>query len=128
MRSVAIIRPNTPLPAPFANPSAPANSSWSKASRRMPDGTDPALLFHPVHGHGRYPMSLTDRYQQAVTDGALKPDPAQAAAIARLSVLARELDAYKPGGFSLFSRKPEAPRGLYIWGDVGRGKSMLMDL
>ena len=41
--------------------------------------------------------------------------------------LARLLAKYRPGGFSLFGRK-KAPRGLYIWGDVGRGKSMLMDL
>ena len=35
------------------------------------------------------------------------------------------LEHYRPGGW--FNRA-EPPRGLYIWGDVGRGKSMLMDL
>ena len=40
--------------------------------------------------------------------------------------MAQALAGYKPG-FSLFGRK-EAPPGLYIWGDVGRGKSMLMDM
>ena len=29
---------------------------------------------------------------------------------------------------NLFRRKREVPKGLYIWGDVGRGKTMLMDL
>ena len=67
-------------------------------------------------------------YRKAVADGALKPDAAQEAAAKKLAALARALKTYRPGGFSLFRKKAEAPRGLYIWGDVGRGKSMLMDL
>lgn len=54
-------------------------------------------------------------------------DPAQQAAAKRLDTLSRALKSYRPGGWSLFGRK-KPPRGLYIWGDVGRGKSMLMDL
>ena len=65
-------------------------------------------------------------YQAAIADSILKSDPAQAAAAEKLDVLGRALAGYKPG-FSLFGKK-EAPLGLYIWGDVGRGKSMLMDL
>jgi cell division protein ZapE len=54
-------------------------------------------------------------------------DPAQASAAKRLDALARALRSYRPGGWSLFGRaKP--PRGVYLWGDVGRGKSMLMDM
>jgi cell division protein ZapE len=54
-------------------------------------------------------------------------DPMQQAAMKRLDALARALKSYRPGSWSLFGRtKP--PRGLYIWGDVGRGKSMLMDM
>jgi cell division protein ZapE len=54
-------------------------------------------------------------------------DPAQQAAAARLDALSRALKSYRLG------RKPwfgptKVPRGLYIWGDVGRGKSMLMDM
>ena len=67
------------------------------------------------------------RYRRALADGALKPDPAQMAAAEKLGALARRLAKYRPGRFSLFGRK-EVPRGLYIWGDVGRGKSMLMDM
>jgi cell division protein ZapE len=70
---------------------------------------------------------LLERYREALASGALKPDTAQRAAAEKLSALSRLLSRYKPGRFSLF-RKDRAPRGLYIWGDVGRGKSMLMDL
>ncbi len=63
-------------------------------------------------------------YARARAEGELKADPAQAAAAAKLEALAHAL---KPTGFSLF-RKSEAPKGLYLWGDVGRGKTMLMDL
>ncbi len=66
-------------------------------------------------------------YRRAVAGHALKPDAAQEAAAEKLSALTRALKHYKPG-FSLFARKSAPPRGLYIWGDVGRGKSMLMDL
>jgi len=54
-------------------------------------------------------------------------DPAQQAAAKRLDALSRMLKSYRPGGWSLFGRA-RPPQGLYIWGDVGRGKSMLMDL
>lgn len=71
-------------------------------------------------------MPLLERYRALVAEKALKPDAEQQAAARKLDALARALKSYKPGGWSLF-KKP-APRGLYIWGDVGRGKSMLMDL
>ena len=67
------------------------------------------------------------RYRRALAEGALKPDAAQQAAAGKLNTLARSLAKYRPGGFSFFGKKT-IPRGLYIWGDVGRGKSMLMDL
>lgn len=67
------------------------------------------------------------RYRQALAEGALKPDHAQQVAAEKLNALARHLAKYRPGRFSFFGRS-KPPRGLYIWGDVGRGKSMLMDL
>jgi cell division protein ZapE len=79
---------------------------------------------------------MLDAYQAQLAQDSLKPDPAQAAAAEKLDDLARALKEYR-SGFSLFGRKlnpvgrpspPGAPRGIYIWGDVGRGKSMLMDL
>jgi cell division protein ZapE len=54
-------------------------------------------------------------------------DPAQEAAAKRLDTLARALRSYRLGKRTLFGGRATPPRGLYIWGDVGRGKSMLMD-
>ncbi len=75
---------------------------------------------------------LLDRYAALVAAGELKPDPEQAAAAARLDALQQALErpVAKPGVLSrlLGSKPPEPPRGLYLWGGVGRGKSMLMDL
>jgi cell division protein ZapE len=69
-------------------------------------------------------MSVLQRYRSRVTEGALTYDAAQEAAAGRLEHVAAELKSWRPG---LFSRRTP-PRGLYLWGDVGRGKSMLMDL
>jgi cell division protein ZapE len=73
-------------------------------------------------------------YRQRCADGSIRPDPAQARAVERLEALYRHLIDYAPanrrgwlGRLGLGSRS-EAPRGLYLWGPVGRGKSMLMDL
>ena len=59
-----------------------------------------------------------------------KLDPAQAAALDRLQRLAGELEAFRAARRStlkkLFS-PPTVPRGAYLWGGVGRGKSFLMD-
>jgi cell division protein ZapE len=75
--------------------------------------------------------SLLARYEALVASGELKPDPEQAAAAERLQVLQRELEgATADAGFisKLFGKKRPSPRGIYLWGGVGRGKSMLMDL
>lgn len=66
------------------------------------------------------------RYDERVASGALTGDAAQAAAASRLDELASALS--NPPKKPLFGKAPEAPRGLYLWGGVGRGKSMLMDL
>jgi len=67
-------------------------------------------------------------YDQLLSAGELKPDPAQDRAVAALDRLAAGL---VPAG-GLFSRifrsEPDGLAGVYLWGGVGRGKSMLMDL
>ncbi|RYC29149.1 cell division protein ZapE [Lichenibacterium minor] len=77
--------------------------------------------------------SVLDRYRARVARGDLQADAAQEAVAAKLDALAAALAAGaadKPSLFGrLFGAKPEeAPRGLYVVGDVGRGKTMLMDL
>lgn len=70
------------------------------------------------------------RYDALVAAGELRPDPEQRAAAERLERLQQELEASPATGLigRLMGRKPPSPRGLYLWGGVGRGKSMLMDL
>jgi cell division protein ZapE len=65
-------------------------------------------------------------YKSRIAKGELKLDTAQEAAADRLQALAVALKRYRPGKRFFFTPRP--PKGLYIWGDVGRGKSMLMDL
>jgi cell division protein ZapE len=61
--------------------------------------------------------------------GELRPDPEQRAAAARLDQLQDELETNrKPGLRAWLVGKRYRPRGAYLWGGVGRGKSMLMDL
>jgi cell division protein ZapE len=61
-------------------------------------------------------------YGQRLAAGVLMPDPAQAEAMARMDTLEKAL----VGSQGWFGEKRH--KGLYIWGAVGRGKSMLMDL
>ena len=66
--------------------------------------------------------------RQRVEAGVLSPDPEQERAAEALTDLAERLSNWRPDRKSLFGKREPAPRGLYLWGGVGRGKSMLMDL
>jgi len=76
-------------------------------------------------------------YEERLKAGALRPDAMQAAIIARLDALCQNLadarKAARSGGFfkKLFGKNPRGYSGvksLYLYGKVGRGKTMLMDL
>jgi len=66
-------------------------------------------------------------YDELIAASELKADPAQSRAVAALDRLAASL---RPKSLfsNLFGRRREGLAGVYLWGGVGRGKSMLMDL
>ncbi len=79
------------------------------------------------------PDAFRAHYQALVASGAIEADPAQAEVAAAFASLERRLVNYTPtrkqGLFGrLFADKDGPPRGLYVHGEVGRGKTMLMDL
>jgi len=74
---------------------------------------------------------LLSRYEELVAAGELRPDPDQRAAAVRLRRLQQELEETPKRGsvlWRMLRKAPEPVRGVYMWGGVGRGKSMLMDL
>ena len=84
-------------------------------------------------------LSPKTRYQSAIEAGSLLPDPRQADVVEHLEQLYQSLvtaptsAVEKPGLFDrLFSRNKApvqaSPKGLYVWGGVGRGKTHLADL
>jgi cell division protein ZapE len=77
-------------------------------------------------------QTLTEIYEARVAAGTLRADPAQHAILPQLESVRTWLEASanrKVGLFSgLFAKQVTPPKGLYLWGGVGRGKSMLMDL
>ena len=74
-------------------------------------------------------MSVTSRLQACIDAGELESDDAQIEAAKTLDALVTRLETRPETGFlgKVFGRKAEPVKGLYLWGGVGRGKSMLMD-
>src|SRR5262245_48853182 len=64
-------------------------------------------------------------YNTRLAAGDLVPDADQAKAATRLNALAQELARWRP---QAWIGSGAAPRGVYLWGPVGRGKSLLLDL
>jgi len=92
----------------------------------------------PTHHPAQGPLAA---YQARLASGDIQPDPVQAATITLLHELWTRLFGYDPSpppppATGLFSRilrrtaepPPPPPHGLYLVGEVGRGKSMMMDL
>ncbi len=73
-------------------------------------------------------MTPSEALQAAVDRGALQPDDAQRRAAALLTELSEKLAAWKGAKRGLFGQRTPPPAGAYLWGGVGTGKSMLMDL
>src|SRR3990167_631231 len=74
------------------------------------------------------PSPLTAAYDARLARGDIRPDPAQGLALAALARLEADLETAQQNGWGALFKKPESQRGVYLWGPVGRGKSMLMDL
>jgi cell division protein ZapE len=75
--------------------------------------------------------ALTDIYEARVASGVLRADPAQLDVLPALDEIRQWLEdqaGRKRSFLSRFRKTPEAPKGVYLWGGVGRGKSMVMDL
>jgi cell division protein ZapE len=80
------------------------------------------------------PDSFRQHYQALVSSGTIERDAAQERIADSLTALEQRLSGYKPArkqrllGRLFRDKDEEPPRGLYIHGEVGRGKTMLMDL
>jgi cell division protein ZapE len=75
-------------------------------------------------------MNVTEYYEQELQTRGYSSDPAQRAAVDRLQRCYEEWAAYKsrrPNAFMKLIMHPDLPKGVYMWGGVGRGKSFLMD-
>ncbi len=74
--------------------------------------------------------TVQEIYSARVAGGLIKADPAQQVVLPLLEELRVHLNGAppRPSLRALFGKQPDGPGGLYLWGGVGRGKSMLMDL
>ena len=80
-------------------------------------------------------MLLIDEYHKQLSQHDFVNDPDQLAIVTELAQLQHQLEQHQQKLntlrgklLSLIRKPPQAPEGCYIWGDVGRGKTWLMDM
>ena len=76
-------------------------------------------------------MSVQETYDAELKTRGFTSDPAQLRAVQALERCALEWSAFKEKRSNAFKKlihRPDIPRGVYLYGGVGRGKSFLMDL
>ncbi len=76
------------------------------------------------------PGSLIELYEQETKSAGMRSDANQLRVLESFEKLALSLDEYGGSRSTLLSvlSKKQQPKGIYLWGDVGRGKSFLMDM
>ena len=87
----------------------------------------PAETVPPASGK---PASVLELYQEALRKRGFAPDDSQHSAVVRLQQLYAEWSDYKRQRSTAIRRlvvHPPLPRGVYLWGAVGRGKTFLLD-
>ena len=75
-------------------------------------------------------MNVLQSYEHTLAERGYQSDPAQRAAVDRLQRYFDDWAVFKgqrSSAVKRFFKRPEVPRGVYLWGGVGRGKSFLMD-
>ena len=76
-------------------------------------------------------MTVKATYEAALAERGFSSDPAQLRAVAELERCATDWARYKQkrsNSLKKLINRPEVPKGVYMYGGVGRGKSFLMDL
>src|SRR5690625_5265175 len=75
-------------------------------------------------------MRVREGYERALQERGFQHDAAQSAAVDRLQQYYDDWQVFRQARSTRLKRlfnRPEVPRGVYMWGGVGRGKSFLMD-
>jgi cell division protein ZapE len=88
------------------------------------------LIVQPQSDVKKNNMNVRDYYAQTLLQRGYQSDPAQEAAVERLQQSFDSWVNFRAQRGTRFKRlvnRPDVPRGVYLWGGVGRGKSFLMD-